>query len=236
MIQDLENTQSNTFSQSRITQRRLLRTVSNQVLKISKNGDSATPPGNLFHRKSASCCSDRTSCVLVRAHWLLSCHWAPHRRVQFHLQYTWHEVFTLIGKIPLSLLFSRLKNLSSLRLSSQDRCSSSFIVFVDLGWTHSSMSVFVLYRRPQNWIQHSGYISPARSKVEESPLLTCWQHSFSCSPGYLWTCLSVSRSKGIGKCIQDQGLSCTSHSIQEVFLIFITTNDLYIQSYSVLQP
>ncbi|KAM9591087.1 transmembrane protein 161B-like isoform 4-T6 [Morphnus guianensis] len=43
---------------------------------------------------------------------------------------------------PLSLLFSRLNSPSSLNLSSYERYSSSFIIFLALHWTLSSMSMY----------------------------------------------------------------------------------------------
>ena len=45
---------------------------------------------------------------------------------------------------PLSLLFSRLNNPSSLSCSSQDLCSRPFISLVALLWTRSSISVLFL--------------------------------------------------------------------------------------------
>ena len=63
------------------------KTVSRQLLIISKNGDSTTFLGNLCQcsvtltvKKAFFSCSDRTSCVSGYAHHLWSCHWAPLRK------------------------------------------------------------------------------------------------------------------------------------------------------------
>lgn len=51
------------------------------------------------------------------------------------------QVLIDIVEIPLSFLFSRLNTQSSLNLSSQEMCSSLFIIFMALHWTLSSMSM-----------------------------------------------------------------------------------------------
>lgn len=64
-----------------------------------------------------------------------------------------------INEIPLSLLFSRLSRPSSLSLSSQQRCSSHFSIFVALCWTPSSMP-----RSLSSW------------RAELDPGLQMWPH------------------------------------------------------------
>ena len=56
---------------------------------------------------------------------------------------------------PRSLLFSKLNKRSSLKLSSQERCSSPLIILVALLWTRSKSSMSFLYWGPQAWTQYS---------------------------------------------------------------------------------
>ena len=58
-------------------------------------------------------------------------------------------------KFSQNLLFSRLKNTSSLKLSSQGRRSSPLVIFVALLWTCSNSSMSSLCQGPQNWMQYS---------------------------------------------------------------------------------
>lgn len=58
-------------------------------------------------------------------------------------------------KFSQNLLFSRLKNTSSLKLSSQGRRSSPLVIFVALLWTWSNNSISFLCGRSQNWTQCS---------------------------------------------------------------------------------
>jgi len=61
---------------NRVTQSRGHRTLSRQVLNISREGDSTTSLGSLFQcseGRSSSSCSDGTSCASVCAHCPLSC-------------------------------------------------------------------------------------------------------------------------------------------------------------------
>ena len=73
--------------QSRVTYSRLHRTLSRQVLNISREGDSTTSLGSLFQgsapseRRSSSLCSAGTSSASVCAHCPLSCCWAPPKRI-----------------------------------------------------------------------------------------------------------------------------------------------------------
>lgn len=61
----------------------------------------------------------------------------------------------------------RLNNHISLKFKLCDRYSSSFIIFVGLPLTHSSMSMSFLYWRTQNWTQHSrsGLTSAGQRKI-----------------------------------------------------------------------
>lgn len=102
---------------------------------------------------------------LICAHYLLSCQWVPVRRVwlPFHSLppgICMHEWGLLETSAP------RLECPSSLRLSSYERCSSSFTLFVALHWTHFSMSTSLLLS--QHCTQHSRYIPPVLSGEEGS--------------------------------------------------------------------
>jgi len=73
---------------------------------------------------------------------------------------------TLVG-FPLSLLFSRLNSPSSLSVSSQERRSSPFIIFVALRWTLSSLCSA---GEPRTGHSPPGVASPALSRGDGSPL------------------------------------------------------------------
>lgn len=91
------------------------------------------------------------------------------------------QVLTCIVEMPLSLLF-RLNSPSSPSHSSQERCSSSFTIFVSLCWTLPSVTMF---RGVQTWTQCSCFGLPSAERKEELPdtrafgsfpgnLLSCW--------------------------------------------------------------
>lgn len=95
--------------------------------------------------------------------------WAPLRKNLAPSLLHSHRVYILhIYRIPLSL-FSRL-SVSSLSLSSNDRCSNHLIIIMASHWTHSSMSMSLLHWGAQNWTQHSKCVSPVLNKREVSPL------------------------------------------------------------------
>jgi len=60
------------------------------------------------------------------------------------------SIFVYTAEILLSLLFSRLNSPSSLSLSSQERCSTPFSIFVGLHWTFSSSSVSLSTGEPSS--------------------------------------------------------------------------------------
>jgi len=64
------------------------------------------------------------------------------------------SLYTLL-RFSLSLIFSRLNNLSFLSLFSQERCSSLLNILVALTWTFSSISRSLLNWEPQTWTQSS---------------------------------------------------------------------------------
>ena len=149
-------------SSSRATESQLLRTMSTQLLNISKVRGCRTSLGNL-----CQCLVTLTvkKCLLMFRGNLLcfrfglllwSCHWAPLKRA-------WHysfcplsfQAFIHIDEIPLSLLFSRLNSPSSLSLSPQEKRSSPFIVLVAIHCTLSSMATSHFCWGAQNWTQLS---------------------------------------------------------------------------------
>jgi len=79
-----------------------------------------------------------------------------------------------------SLLFSRLKSLSSLSLLSQGTCSSPLIIFLTLVWTCSNSPMSFLCWEPWNWAQYSRW---GLMRAEWRGL-TCWLHFPWCNLGY----------------------------------------------------
>jgi len=101
--------------------------VSSQVLNISKDRDFTTSLGNPYQCLTVFIvflCLNRISCILVCAHGLLSCHWAPLGRVRLLSLFFLREVLLRTNKILPSLPFSSLNSPSSLSLSSCNYCSS----------------------------------------------------------------------------------------------------------------
>lgn len=104
----------------------------------------------LGHPSSAEVVPDgRHLLCFSLCHCLFSCHWASLKRACLHLLHTlplgtywWDPPWTL---------FSRLNSLSSLSLSSCERCSSPFIIFAALYWSLSTVSMSLLYWGAQNW-------------------------------------------------------------------------------------
>lgn len=86
----------------------------------------------------------------------------------------------------LNLLFSRLNSSSSFSLSLSVRGPNLLIMSMVLCWTHSSMSMSLLYWRAQSGIQHPRSVTPVLSRQEGSPPLPCCQQSSPCSSGGCW--------------------------------------------------
>lgn len=101
-------------------------------------------PG-LHHPQSTEIFSDKSevaSFIPACAHYLLSWQGAP-------LKSTWLcPDCTLFSGIYRHYL--QLNSLSSLSLSSLERCSSSFMMLVAFHWNICSMSISLLYREPRN--------------------------------------------------------------------------------------
>lgn len=125
-------------------------------------GDSTTSLGSPFQclttltvgKKNQQ--NNEISSSSVCARCLLSCPQAALRKVWFHLFHSTCQLFIFIhiDKIPLSLLLHRLKNPSSHSLSLYDRYPKTFIIFMVLWWTHSSMSLSLLHWGAHYWTQH----------------------------------------------------------------------------------
>ena len=113
------------------TQSNVPRPTYRQLLKVSRPQgldlcQCSTPTQHIC----ASWWSEGTSCGPVCAHCLLSCPWSPQERAWLCPLCTLSSsVNRLLDYKLLSLLFLRLKILSSLSLSSVERCSSPFIIF-----------------------------------------------------------------------------------------------------------
>lgn len=100
-----------------LTQSRLLRTVSCQVLNVCRGGDTTTSPGSLLQHSATL--TVRTLlltwnsvafpvCQFVHA---ASCSFTGHHRTEFGRGFfTSPQVFTHMGEIPPSPLFSRLNS------------------------------------------------------------------------------------------------------------------------------
>ncbi|KAK4832342.1 hypothetical protein QYF61_021871 [Mycteria americana] len=148
---------------SRATYSKFPRTMSRQILNISKLGDSTTSTGSLCQ---CSVTFVVQKCFLMFRGNLLCFRLCPLPLVlspgtnarslaPFSLHPPFKYLYILMRSIP-GLLFSRLNNPRSLSLSAQERCSKPFIIiFMALYWTHSSMSMSRLYCGAQNWTQHS---------------------------------------------------------------------------------
>lgn len=98
--------------------------MSKRVLNISPERDSTTSPDSLFRclttprvKNMFFLCSGGNTCILICIHCLLSCH-SEEEFGSIFFTSCHHQMFIHTDKIFLSLPFSRLKNLSSLSLSS----------------------------------------------------------------------------------------------------------------------
>lgn len=144
------------LGQSRARQSRLLSTMCSQVFNISKDSDFTTSMGNPF-----LCFVILTAKIFFPifrwnflyfscTHCLLSYHWALLKSAWIHFLCSLPLVPTHTDKIPLSLLFSGVNNLSCLNFFAYDRHSSLLILMV-LHWIHSSRPMYLLSQRAQNW-------------------------------------------------------------------------------------
>lgn len=118
----------------------LLRTMSSQVLSISKDGNSTASPGNLLQyftrltvKRSFVLRWNGISYISFCSHCFLSVYWIPLRRV-------WLWLFCLLSRHLCTLIrsepsFCRLDSPSPLSVSLYDRCISPFIIF----WGLSSL-------------------------------------------------------------------------------------------------
>lgn len=132
--------------------------------------------------KSVSWCSEGASCVSVCAH----CHWRDYVFFALSLRF-----FAYFDKILKNLLFSRLSSLSSLSLLIWEILQSlNHLRGPLLDSLHSvHLSAAGEARTGHN---SPGMASSVLNRGERSPLLICWQHSCSGSPGISLIC-----SKGV---------------------------------------
>jgi len=123
--------------------------------------------------KSIFLCLSGISCVSICAHCLLCFQWAPLRRVWLRLLYSPHQVFMHTGKIPLSLLFSRLNSPSTLSFCLYVRCSKPSVILMALSWPCPNMSMSLLYWGAQSWTQYSRCLTSAewRGRITSLDLL-----------------------------------------------------------------
>ena len=134
---------------SRGIQSRLFRTMSSQILNISKEGKSITFLGNLFHCSVTH--TVKKHCLMFRGNLLsaslcLWCcpvtghHWKDPGSIFTALSL---QVFIHMDEILLSLLFFKLNRF----LSSWRRYSSHFRILVALQWTCSRSFISLLHWR-----------------------------------------------------------------------------------------
>lgn len=132
-----------------------------KVLSISREVDSRTSLGSLFHcflipkvkfflifRWTHLCLS------LFPLHFVLSVVTTEKSLAPLSWHLPWKHLCALL-RSPLSFLFSRLDKPSSLSLSSQKRFSSALPMFIALHWTLSSNSLSFLNWGAQNWVRYS---------------------------------------------------------------------------------
>jgi len=168
-----------TPAQGRLTYSRLLSTVSRQGLNISRGGESTTSLGRL--------CQLLITLTVIMFFLMFKwnflhlnlCPW----RLVLSLGTTEkasssllppHQVFIHVGKIPLSLFFSRLNSPSSLSLSAYERCPGPLIIFMAIHWSSSSMSTSLFYWGAQKRTQHPRCVSAGLSRGQGTPPVTCW--------------------------------------------------------------
>lgn len=108
-------------------------------------------------------------CGLVCAHCLLSCQWPSTEKslaLSSLLKYTLYHVSLQMGKILLSIFFSRIN--ISLSMSSYTECSSYLIIH------HLPLNSFCYVQVPCTgefctWTRCSRYVSPALSREQDLP-------------------------------------------------------------------
>ena len=118
-------------------------------------GESMLTTPDSSQSKSIFWCSNGTSCVLVSACFLSSCHWAPLKRAWLHSLCTLPsgvcEHWWVTPK-P-SLLQAEQSQLSQPFLVGD--MLHSFTIFVSLLWNLSTMSISLLYWGIWKWTQHT---------------------------------------------------------------------------------
>lgn len=176
-----------------------LRTRHSLILNISMDEDSihnlAGEP--MFHHLSAKeffflhLCLNGTSCVTVCTSCLSYVRWAPLRSLALTSSLSpTRYLYTLTR--PLRAFSQEWTDYSALSLSSHDKCSKSFGIFVALCQTHSSESTSLFFWGTQNWTSHSRFgLTKVEWKTLVISLKLLWQHCLMC-PGMLLASFATS--------------------------------------------
>ena len=136
--------------------------MSSWLLSMPKGGDSTASQGNLFQSLTILTvqkyflvfkwiCRYLNLCPLTL---LLSPGTTENSLAPSSLHPSFRSLYKLM-RFPLSLLYSRLKNLRFLSLFSYERCSTPLIFIVALCQIHFNKSMSPLYWGGQNWRQYS---------------------------------------------------------------------------------
>lgn len=173
---------------SRATQSQLPSAVSKRLLSMSKVGDSTTSLGTLC--QSSVTLTGKKCFLMCRGNLLCSglCPWP----LVLPLGTTGKSQALSFSHflILLSFLCSRLDSPSSHSLSLHEKCSSPLFIRVALCWTHSSMSMSLLYWGAQHWAQwacngHRLPVMPGSSQCTNAEVGWCHPGGFT-SPCYTW--------------------------------------------------
>lgn len=157
-----------------VSHSRVLRTLSIQVLCISKDGYSATSMDRICssvqpcsRKKVSSLFLNDISCILVCAYCFLPCHWASLRRIWLPLLYSYHQVFIqwIIFQKALSEPGRMVPALlACLHQTDAPRAYSSLWYFTGL----ASMHICLPFAREPGTGPTSRYVSPGEEKDQLS--------------------------------------------------------------------
>lgn len=175
----------------RDTQSKVPRTISRQLLYISKEWYSITSLATVLchpHRQNFH--------VPVCAHCLLS-HWCVPLEEHGSFIFMNLQVLNIYGN---PWVLYRLNNPRSLDFPSQEKSSSSFIILVALSWALCSSSISFCMGRPR-----TGHVTSVVASPEGLPPLACWQQ------------YSVSITRWF---VSPNWCSWTLSSVTEVLLVF----------------
>lgn len=148
-----DGSQKKTKAQSSTSYRRLLRTVSTQVLNISRYGDFTASLGNLRVWQPLPKSFISHKIYATASHLFIG-----HHQVALFFIFTisfisFHHTWPTLIRSLLSLLLSKLNSSSTLSTSLHDRCSNLFITSMASYCTHYIISMPFFYWGAQNWTQ-----------------------------------------------------------------------------------